>query len=87
MKIELTEEQEKLLEKVMNGGQFKSREEAVLEALTQLQLRFQAAGKAEEARFDDQSRAVRDMLAFVETNYVKLNGISVEDLINEGRKL
>lgn len=60
-------------------------EEVIAEALQILREkgRIAGAGSANGA----QREAVREMLAFVEKNRVRLDGVSVKDLIHEGHRL
>jgi len=56
-----------------------------LEALKQ-EARLRAMG-GENKCSPLQENAVREMLAFVEKNHVRLSGVSVKDLIHEGHRL
>jgi len=85
MNINLTPEQEKIVKEELQSGRFRSVEEIVGEALRALREkdRLSGAGGANGA----ERQAVREMLAFVEKNRVRLEGVSVKELIHEGRRL
>jgi Arc/MetJ-type ribon-helix-helix transcriptional regulator len=85
MNIHLTPEQEKIVTDKLKSGHFKSPEEVIGEALAVLSNRDQSsiAHAANGERHD----AVREMLAFVEKNRVRLEGVSVKELIHEGHRL
>ncbi|MGC2422478.1 MAG: hypothetical protein WA405_12615 [Candidatus Acidiferrales bacterium] len=85
MNIHLTPEQEKIVKEKLKTGQFRSAEEVIGEALQILHEKEQpsAAGTPNGA----QREAVREMLAFVEKNRVRLEGVSVKELIHEGHRL
>lgn len=85
MKINLTPEQEEIVNDELNSGHFRTAEEVIAEALKVLR---------DKARFcssvtpnGEQREAVREMLAFVEKNHARLDGISVKELIHEGHRL
>jgi Arc/MetJ-type ribon-helix-helix transcriptional regulator len=79
MKIDLTPEQERIVEDELKGGHFRSAEEVIGEAL-------QDKAKSGAATSDGAQReAVREMFAFVENNRARLEGVSVKDLIHEGQ--
>ncbi len=82
MHIKLTPEQQRIIKDELVSGRFQTAEEVIAEALEALQEREgSAAGNG------SQQEAVREMLAFVEKNRTHLDGISVKDLIREGRRL
>lgn len=85
MNINLTPEQEKIVKDELESGHFRSVEEVIGEALQFLRKKEQpsTAGAANGA----QREAVREMLAFVEKNHVRLEGVSVKELIHEGHRL
>lgn len=85
MDINLTPEQERIVKEELNSGHFRTAEEVIDEALRALQERQKAspAGTPNGA----QREAVREMLAFLERNRVRLEGISVKELIHEGHRL
>jgi Arc/MetJ-type ribon-helix-helix transcriptional regulator len=82
MNIRLTPEQEAIIEKELKSGHFRSIEEVIGTALQG----FQEKARSSTAGTPNgkQREAVREMLAFVETNRTRLDGISVKDLIHEG---
>ncbi len=85
MKIDLTPEQERIVEDELKSGHFRTAEEVIGEALQVLRHR----GKSEATSTPDgaQGEAVREMLEFVEKNRVRLEGVSVKELIHEGHRL
>ncbi|HVB32752.1 MAG TPA: hypothetical protein VNJ52_00045 [Patescibacteria group bacterium] len=83
MKIDLTPEQERLVNDEMKAGRFRSVEEVIGEALQALREKEQPAKPSNGA----QREAVREMLEFVEKNRVRLEGITVKELIHEGHRL
>lgn len=80
MNISLTPEQQNMIERQLESGRFRSAEEVIAEALQQLreQSCVHPSGKAQ---------AVREMLEFIEKNRVRLRGISVKELLQEGRSI
>jgi Arc/MetJ-type ribon-helix-helix transcriptional regulator len=83
MNIKLTPEQEKIIQDELNAGHFRSVEEVIGEALQVLRKKEKSADASNGA----QREAVREMLAFVEKNHVRLEGVSVKELIHEGHRL
>jgi hypothetical protein len=85
MNINLTPEQEKIVKDELRSGHFRSVEEVIGEALQILRDKEQSsvAGTSNGA----QREGVREMLAFVEKNRVRLEGVSVKELIHEGHLL
>jgi putative addiction module CopG family antidote len=85
MNINLTPEQEKIVKEELKSGHFHSVEEVIGEALQVLseKERSRSTGTANGA----QREAVREMLAFVERNQVRLEGVTVKELIHEGHRL
>ena len=85
MNVRLTPEQEKIIREELNSGRFRSIDEVISEALQVLceKDRSPAAAPSNGA----QHEAVREMLAFVEKNRVRLEGVSVKELIHEGHRL
>jgi len=85
MNIRLTPEQEKIIQDELKSGHFQSIEELIAKALQALREKegSAAAGTPNGA----QREAVREMLAFVEQNHVRLEGVSVKELIREGHRL
>lgn len=84
MVIRLTPELEKIVEERLKSGQFQTPEEVVAEALRALPARLTEAEEAE--RKTQQREAVARMLEFVKKNRVKLEGITVKELIHEGHR-
>jgi Arc/MetJ-type ribon-helix-helix transcriptional regulator len=85
MNVNLTPEQEKIVNEELRAGHFRTVEEVIGEALQALRAKEQPAGT--EAPNGAQREAVREMLAFIEKNRVRLEGISVKELIHEGHRL
>jgi len=79
--INLTPEQEQIVNDELKSGHFRSAEEVIAKALVALR---------EKERADDNGHhddAVREMLNFIEKNRAPLQDISVKQLIHEGRRL
>jgi Arc/MetJ-type ribon-helix-helix transcriptional regulator len=85
MNIKLTPEQEKIVKDELESGRFRTVEEILGQALHALREKEQSAGGSMPN--GAQREAVREMLAFVEGNRVRLEGVSVRELIHEGRRL
>jgi Arc/MetJ-type ribon-helix-helix transcriptional regulator len=85
MKIDLTPGQEKIVKDHLESGQFHSVEEVIGEALQALREKKQSSPEATSN--GAQREAVRETLAFVEKNRVRLQGVSVKELIHEGHRL
>ena len=85
MNIRLTPEQERIIKEELESGRFRTAEEIVGEALRALREKEQASSASTPD--GAQREAVREMLAFVEKNRVRLEGVSVNELIHEGRRL
>ncbi len=85
MNINLTPEQEKIIQEELKSGHFQSIEEVISEALQVLREKDLASGATNSN--GSQREAVREMLAFVEKNRVRLEGVSVKQLIREGHRL
>jgi Arc/MetJ-type ribon-helix-helix transcriptional regulator len=85
MNVKLTPEQEKIIQDELKTGHFRTVEEVIGEALLVLHEKEQSStvGVPDGA----QREAVKEMLAFVERNRVRLEGISVKELIHEGHRL
>jgi len=85
MNINLTPEQERIINNELKSGHFRSAEEVIAQALLTLRdkERSSVAGDS-NGRHED---AVREMLNFVEANRTPLQGISVKQLIREGHRL
>ena len=86
MNIRLTAgEQQKMIEDELKTGRFRTVEEVIGVALQVL--REKERSNLSGASNGAQAEAVREMLAFVEKNRVRLDGISVKELIHEGHRL
>jgi putative addiction module CopG family antidote len=85
MNINLTPEQEKIVKDELKSGHFRNAEEVIGEALQVLREKEQSS--AGVTANGAQREAVREMLAFVEKNRVRLEGVSVKELIHEGHRL
>ena len=85
MNIKLTPEQEQIVKEELESGHFRSIEEVIGEALQVLREKelVSVAGPFNGS----QQEVVREMLAFVEKNRVRLEGVSVKELIHEGHRL
>lgn len=84
MNIHLTPEQEKIVKEELKSGQFHTAEEVIAEALQALQDKARSSNTA--IANGKHREAVREMLAFVEKNRVRV-GVSVRELIHEGHRL
>jgi putative addiction module CopG family antidote len=85
MNINLTPEQEKIVKDELKSGHFQSVEEVIGEALQVLREKEQSSSV--RAPNGAEREAVREMLEFVEKNRVRLEGVSVKELIHEGHRL
>lgn len=85
MNINLTPEQERIVKDELKSGHFRTVEEVIGEALHVLHEKEQSSGVANSN--GAQREAVREMLAFVDKNRVRLEGMSVKELIHEGHRL
>jgi len=85
MHINLTPEQERIVNDELRSGHFRSVEEVIAMALAALREkeRKSLAGNSN----GEQESAVREMLSFVAENRTPLQGISVKQLIREGHRL
>jgi Arc/MetJ-type ribon-helix-helix transcriptional regulator len=84
MNINLTPEQEKIVQDELKSGHFRSVEQVIGEALQALRERAQSSAAVPNGA---QREAVREMLAFVEKNRVRIQDVSVKELIHEGHRL
>jgi hypothetical protein len=82
MNVKLAPEQEQIIRDELKTGRFRTGEEVVAVALETLRTKDHLAGVADGDRRD----AVRDVLAFVEKNRTRLDGISVKELTHEGHR-
>jgi putative addiction module CopG family antidote len=85
MNINLTPEQEKIIKEELKSGHFRSVEEVIGEALQVL--REKELASSATTSNGSQREAVREMLEFVEKNRVRLEGVSIKQLIHEGHRL
>jgi Arc/MetJ-type ribon-helix-helix transcriptional regulator len=83
--INLTPEQERLLKDELQSGHYETVEQVIGEALRALREREgrSAAGLSSP----EQREAVRGMFDFIEKNTVRLEDVSVRQLIHEGHRL
>ncbi|MGH9861486.1 MAG: ribbon-helix-helix domain-containing protein [Candidatus Acidiferrales bacterium] len=82
MVIRLSPELEHIVEEKVKSGQFRSPEDVIAEALRRLPKKQEAVDEAEKKA--KQREAVEKMLEIAKTP-IRLDGISIKDLINEGR--
>ncbi len=89
MNINLTPEQERIVNNELKSGHFRSAEEVIAQAFVALREkeRSSLAGSPAEASNGHHDDAVREMLDFVEKNRTPLQGVSVKQLIHEGHRL
>ncbi len=85
MNINLTPEQERIVKDELKTGHYRTAEEVIGEALQVLREKEQSSGT--DASNEEQREAVHEMLAFVERNRVRLEGVSIKELIHEGHRL
>ena len=83
MNVNLTPDQQKLIEHEIETGRFRSVEEVISEAFKALREK----GGASSAVKKDARQAVSEMRAFVERNRVHLDDVSVRQLIHEGHRM
>lgn len=85
MKINLTPEQERIVNDELKSGHFQSAEEVIAQALVALREKEgSSVAGGSNGQHDD---SVREMLNFVEKNRTPLQGVSVKQLIREGHRL
>lgn len=84
MNINLTPEQERIVNDQVKSGHFRSAEEVIAQALIALREKERLAPSPGNGNREE---AVREMLNFVEKNRTLLQGISVKQLIHEGHRL
>ena len=85
MKIDLTPEQEAIVKSKLQSGRFRTIEEVIGEALHALREKDRSSTVVEPN--GAQREAAREMIAFVEHNRTRLDGVSVKALIREGHRL
>jgi Arc/MetJ-type ribon-helix-helix transcriptional regulator len=84
MNINLTPEQEQIINDELKSGHFRSAEEVIAKALVALREKLRSSLADDNGHHDD---AVREMLNFIEKNRTPLQGISVKQLSHEGQRL
>jgi Arc/MetJ-type ribon-helix-helix transcriptional regulator len=84
MNINLTPEQEQMVNDELKSGHFRSAEEVIAKALVVLREELRSSLADDNEHHD---HAVGEMLNFVEKNQTPLQGISVKQLIHEGQRL
>ncbi len=85
MNINLTPEQERIVNDELGSGHFRSAEEVIAKALAALREKEEPSlAGGGNGRQDE---AVREVLSFVERNRTSLQGVSVKRLIREGHRL
>lgn len=85
MNINLTPEQERIVNDELKSGHFRSAEEVIAKALAVLREKERLSPATDSNGHQDD--AVREMLNFVQKNRTPLQGISVKQLIREGHRL
>lgn len=85
MNIDLTPEEEKIVKDELKAGRFRTVEEVIAGALQALRRKKRSSSAS--APNGKRHEAVRDMLAFVEKNRTRLDGISIKELIHEDHRL
>lgn len=85
MNIRLTPEQERMVRDELKSRRFRTAEDVISAALQSL--RESEASSDAAASNGAQREAVHNMLSFVEKNSVRLEGVSVKELIHEGHRL
>ena len=88
MNINLTPEQENIVNNELKAGRFRSAEEVIAQALVALREKERSSlvGSQAEDSGGHHDDAVREMLDFAEKNHTPLQGISVKQLIREGHR-
>jgi Arc/MetJ-type ribon-helix-helix transcriptional regulator len=85
MNINLTPEQERIVNDELRSGHFRSAEEVIARAL--VVLREKERSSATRDSNGGYENAVREMLNFVTENRTRLQDVSVKQLIREGHRL
>ena len=85
MKINLTPEQEQIVNEELRAGHFRTAQEVIARALLAIREKDGSSSVVEDS--GQRASAVREMLNFVEKNRTPLHGISVKELIREGHRL
>lgn len=84
MTITLTPEQQKMIEDRLKSGKFRTAVEVISEALQALEQRELTAPQVRDKR--KQREAVESMIEFIKKNRVRLDGVTVKELIHEGHR-
>jgi Arc/MetJ-type ribon-helix-helix transcriptional regulator len=84
MKIDLTPEQEAIVKRMLQSGNFRTVEEVIGEALQALCENERPSTVIWANRA--QQRAVREMIDFVGNNRARLDGVAVKALIHESHR-
>jgi Arc/MetJ-type ribon-helix-helix transcriptional regulator len=84
MNINLTPEQERIVNDELRSGHFRSPEEVIAKALAALREKEGSSVAGDNGGYES---AVREMLNFAAENRTPLHGISVKELIREGHRL
>ena len=90
MNIHLTPEQEEIIRSEIENGHCGTAEEVVAKALQSLLPESARLGPGEKAQSTPpggQREAVLEMLDFAQKNSVRLEDVSIKDLIHEGHRL
>jgi Arc/MetJ-type ribon-helix-helix transcriptional regulator len=85
MNINLTPEQEQIVNDELKSGHFRTAQEVIAQALLALREKDRSSVASEDN--GQRANAVREMLTFVEKNRTPLQGVSVKQLIHEGHRL
>jgi Arc/MetJ-type ribon-helix-helix transcriptional regulator len=85
MNINLTPEQERIVDDELRSGHFRSAEEVIGKALVALREKERASMAGDSNGHYE--TAVQEMLNFVKENRTSLQNISVKHLIREGHRL
>lgn len=85
MNVNLTPEQEQIVNDELKSGHFRSVEEVIATALEALREKERSSLGGDSN--GNQESAVQEMLKFVAENRTPLQGISVKQLIREGHRL
>lgn len=83
--INLTPEQERLVQDELASGHYQTAEQVIAEALRVL--RDRQTQREETLPSAARREAVRNMIEFVEKNSVRLANVSVKELVHEGHRL
>ncbi len=83
MIIRLRPEQELIVNEELKSGHFNTAEDVIAEALHALREKDHSSIVCTDKT--SRQNAVREMLVFAEKNSVRLEGVSVKELIHEGR--